>query len=337
MLESIEALRAEAVEAIRQAADLKSLEEIRHSLLGRKRGSIKKLQEGIRDVPPEERPAWGKALNEIVDFVKSALEARESELKRAEAQTEPKPDFSLPGRHSRTGALHPLTQVMNELNQLFVSWGYELAEGPEIELDSYNYQALNFPDDHPARDMHDTIYISNDVLLRTHTSPVQIRAMENRRPPFAFIAPGKTYRHDSDATHSPMFHQLEGFVVGENISFAHLKGALHELVNAIFHKDVKMRFRPSFFPFTEPSAEIDIACFSCRGKGCRLCKDTGWLEILGAGMIHPFVLRQVDIDPMVYSGFAFGLGIERTAMLRYGIDDIRIFFDNDVRFLQQFA
>ncbi|MBI3599955.1 MAG: phenylalanine--tRNA ligase subunit alpha, partial [Nitrospinae bacterium] len=245
-------------------------------------------------------------------------------------------DITLPGRLPDIGSIHPLTKVLNEVVDIFIGMGFTIEEGPEIELDYYNFEALNIPKDHPARDMQDTFYITDDVILRTHTSPVQVRTMERRPPPLKIIAPGKVYRCDADITHSPMFHQVEGFMVDKDITFGDLKGMLELFVHQFFGKDIALRFRPSFFPFTEPSAEVDIQCVICKGSGCRVCKGTGWLEILGSGMIDPAVFSYVKYDPEEWTGFAFGMGIERIAMLKYGVDDIRLFFENDLRFLKQF-
>jgi phenylalanyl-tRNA synthetase alpha chain len=279
----------------------------------------------------------GKLANQIKEELEQRFAGKKAELASGETGVSAAgQDLSLPGRVAPFGRLHPVTQIMDEVCSIFVGLGFAVAEGPDVELDYYNFEALNIPKHHPARDMHDTFYINDSILLRTHTSPMQIRAMENEKPPLRIIAPGKVYRCDSDITHTPMFHQVEGFLVDQKVSFADLKGVLSVFCQKMFDKDIGLRFRPSFFPFTEPSAEVDIGCVICRGKGCRVCKQTGWLEILGAGMIDPEVFKMVGYDPEEYSGFAFGLGIERIAMLKYGIDDIRLFYENDLRFLHQF-
>jgi len=271
-------------------------------------------------------------LEAAIDAKVAAIET----LERAERLSRERIDITLPGRCIRPGRMHPVTQVMEEIEEIFSGLGFDVAEGPEVELDYYNFEALNLPKDHPARDMQDTFYVSDEVLLRTHTSPVQIRVMEKERPPLRVIAPGTVYRRDSDITHTPMFHQVEGFMVDKGVTFSNLKGVLTHFLHSLFGDRTDIRFRPSFFPFTEPSAEIDIRCVMCGGSGCRVCKGSGWLEILGAGMIHPEVFRSVKYDPEEYTGFAFGLGIERIAMLKFGIEDIRMFFENDLRFLRQF-
>ncbi len=315
--------------------DMKTLDQLRVRYLGRK-GELAALFKGLASLPEEERRGAGKALNEAKDELErlwsAAVEsAREKVQGRGEIF-----DVTIPGRRPLRGHLHPITQTAMEIGRIFGGLGFETVEGPEIELDYYNFEALNIPRDHPARDMQDTFYITDDVVLRTHTSPIQVRVMEKRRPPFRIIAPGRTYRCDSDVTHTPMFHQVEGLMVGESISFGDLKGILTVFVHQMFGPHVGLRFRPSFFPFTEPSAEVDIQCVMCRGAGCRVCSQTGWLEILGSGMVDPEVFRMVGYDPETVTGFAFGMGIERIAMLRYGIDDLRLFFENDLRFLRQF-
>lgn len=315
--------------------DIKGLEQIRVRYLGRK-GELATLFKGLVALPDEERRRVGKVLNEAKVELEALLNgamdlAREKLRSRAESF-----DVTIPGRRPLRGHLHPITQTALEIGRIFSGLGFETVEGPEIELDYYNFEALNIPRDHPARDMQDTFYISEDVVLRTHTSPIQVRVMEKRRPPIRIIAPGRTYRCDSDVTHTPMFHQVEGLMVGENISFGDLKGILTVFVHQMFGPHVGLRFRPSFFPFTEPSAEVDIQCVMCRGTGCRVCSQTGWLEILGSGMVDPEVFKMVGYDPEAVTGFAFGMGIERIAMLKYGIDDLRLFFENDLRFLRQF-
>ncbi len=315
--------------------DYKAIEQIRVRCLGRK-GDLAQLFKDVPKAPPEKRPELGKLLNEV----KTELEQRINEaLERAKEQKgrpETLFDVTVPGRRPPVGRLHPITSTMLEISRIFHKLGFETVEGPEVELDYYNFEALNIPKEHPARDMQDTFYVSDDVVLRTHTSPIQVRVMEKRRPPIRIIAPGKTYRRDSDVTHTPMFHQVEGLMVGEGISFGDLKGMLTIFVQQMFGASVGLRFRPSFFPFTEPSAEVDIQCVMCGGSGCRVCSQTGWLEILGSGMVDPEVFKMVGYDPEEVSGFAFGMGIERIAMLKYGIDDLRLFFENDLRFLAQF-
>jgi phenylalanyl-tRNA synthetase alpha chain len=330
-------LQAEAKTKLATLENQKDLEELRVRYLGRK-GLFTGLLRQLGQVSAEDRPRLGKLANQIKEDLDLKFTARKSELTGSEAaEGGLREDLSLPGRLAPFGRLHPVTQIMDEVCSIFVDLGFAVAEGPDVELDYYNFEALNIPKHHPARDMHDTFYINDSILLRTHTSPMQIRAMEKEKPPLRIIAPGKVYRCDSDITHTPMFHQVEGFLVDHKVSFADLKGVLTVFCQKMFDQsDIRLRFRPSFFPFTEPSAEVDIGCVICRGDGCRVCKQTGWLEILGAGMIDPEVLKMVDYDPEEFSGFAFGLGIERIAMLRYGIDDIRLFYENDLRFLNQF-
>jgi len=313
------------------------LEDFRIRFLGRK-GKFSIIMRQLGTVSAEDRPRMGQLANSIKAQIEELFADKQQSLTETAGRTRSQvgPDLTLPGRCPAAGKLHPVTQVMRETCAIFESLGFSVAEGPDIELDYYNFEALNIPAHHPARDMHDTFYVSDSVLLRTHTSPMQARIMEAQEPPLRVIAPGKVYRCDSDITHTPMFHQVEGFLVDKNISFADLKGVLTVFTQKMFKKDLPLRFRPSFFPFTEPSAEVDIACVMCDGAGCRVCKKTGWLEILGSGMIDPEVFKMVGYDPEVYSGFAFGLGIERIAMLKYGIDDIRLFYENDQRFLAQF-
>ena len=331
-------LQAEAETKLSTLENQNDLEELRVRYLGRK-GLFTGLLRQLGQASAEDRPRLGKLANEIKEDLEKKFTAASSDLGSSIAGVLPEKtdDLSLPGRITPFGRLHPVTQIMDEVCSVFVDLGFAVAEGPDVELDYYNFEALNIPKHHPARDMHDTFYINDSILLRTHTSPMQIRAMEKERPPLRIIAPGKVYRCDSDITHTPMFHQVEGFLVDHKVSFADLKGVLTVFCQKMFDQsDIRLRFRPSFFPFTEPSAEVDIGCVICRGDGCRVCKQTGWLEILGAGMIDPEVLKMVDYDPEEFSGFAFGLGIERIAMLRYGIDDIRLFYENDLRFLNQF-
>ena len=328
-------------EALREVAScgaLAALEDSRVRWLGKKGGLTEQLK-ALGSLPASERPAAGARINEAKARVQAAIEARRTALEHLEDEARlasGRIDVTLPGRGEQRGALHPVTRARLRIEALFRSAGFDVAEGPEIEDDFHNFEALNIPADHPARAMHDTFYFADGRLLRTHTSPVQIRALLARGAPLAVIAPGRVYRSDADVTHSPMFHQLEGLVVDENISFANLKAILHGFVEAFFERDLAMRLRPSYFPFTEPSAEVDMSCVFCDGAGCRICKQTGWLEILGCGMVHPNVLKASGVDPERYSGYAFGAGIDRLAMLRYGVNDMRLFFENDLRFLEQF-
>ena len=336
--EALNSIRQAAQRELEKAATEEELFQSRIRMLGRS-GALTGVLRSLRELPPEERPRAGEMANALKAELEVQFEMRADALRREKAHGElarERVDITLPGTPLPQGRLHPITQVMGEMVDIFVGMGFEVAEGPQVELDYYNFEALNIPRDHPARDMHDTFYVSHDVVLRTHTSPVQIRVMETRRPPLQIIAPGAVYRRDSDISHTPMFHQVEGLLVDEGISFAHLKGVLTLFVHRMFGDDVSLRFRPSFFPFTEPSAEVDIACVICKGIGCRVCGGTGWLEILGAGMVDPEVFRAVGYDPEEVTGFAFGMGIERIALLKYGINDIRLFFANDLRFLQQF-
>ncbi len=337
MEEQLHAIREEALKALEEASTPSDLDQIKVKYLGRK-GAVTRILKGLGRLPAEERPRVGKLANEVKRALEKALAARKEELEKTAPEDRLISGFdpTLPGRRRPYGTLHPITQVMDEIASVFTRMGFSVEEGPEIELDYYNFEALNIPPDHPARDMQDTFYVDDKVLLRTHTSPIQVRTMEKRQPPLRIIAPGKVYRCDSDVTHTPMFHQVEGLMVDTDVSFADLKGVLTLFVHEIFDPETSVRFRPSFFPFTEPSAEVDIQCVMCRGRGCRVCSQTGWLEVLGAGMVHPAVFRHVGYDTEKYSGFAFGLGVERIAMLKYGIDDIRLFYENDVAFLSQF-
>jgi len=337
MEQELQSLETEARECLQGLSDKNLLEDFRIRFLGRK-GKFSTIMRQLGTVPAEDRPRVGQLANSIKADIEKLFEEKQQALNAATGRSTSQagPDLTLPGRYPAAGRLHPVTQVMRETCAIFENLGFSVAEGPDIELDYYNFEALNIPAHHPARDMHDTFYVSDSVLLRTHTSPMQARIMEVQQPPLRVIAPGKVYRCDSDITHTPMFHQVEGFLVDKNVSFADLKGVLTVFTQKMFKKDLPLRFRPSFFPFTEPSAEVDIACVMCEGAGCRVCKKTGWLEILGSGMIDPEVFKMVGYDPAVYSGFAFGLGIERIAMLKYGIDDIRLFYENDQRFLSQF-
>ena len=315
--------------------DPRELEAFRIRYLGKK-GRLTACMKELGRLPKEERPAMGKLANRIKETLGGRLEEMRRELSGGTASGKVPLDVTLPGREPFVGHYHPVTLVIQDVCRIFSRMGFSVVKGPNVELDYYNFEALNFPKDHPARDMQDTLYVSRDVVLRTHTSPIQVRIMESRRPPISIIAPGKVYRRDSDVSHTPMFHQVEGLLVDTDVTFGDLKGTLTAFARQMFGSDTALRFRPSFFPFTEPSAEVDIRCVICRGKGCRTCSHTGWLEILGAGMVDPNVFSFVDYDPDVYSGFAFGMGIERIAMLRYGIDDIQLFFKNDMRFLRQF-
>ncbi len=315
--------------------DLKELDQLRVRYLGRK-GELAQLFKQLGKVSSEDRPRLGQLLNEAKEELENLLAAAVEQGKDRLLDQRREFDVTIPGRRPLQGHLHPITRTALEIARIFNWLGFETVEGPEVELDYYNFEALNIPKDHPARDMQDTFYISEDVVLRTHTSPIQVRVMEKRRPPIRIIAPGRTYRCDSDVTHTPMFHQVEGLMVGENISFGDLKGILTVFVRQMFGPGIGLRFRPSFFPFTEPSAEVDIQCVMCKGGGCRVCSQTGWLEILGSGMVDPEVFKMVGYDPETVTGFAFGMGIERIAMLKFGIDDLRLFYENDLRFLRQF-
>jgi len=330
-------LQTRAKEQLATIENDSQLEEFRIRFLGRK-SQFSTIMKGLGKVAKEDKPRLGQMANSIKNEIEALYDTKRQVISnnRGVAATESHIDLTLPGRKPQTGKLHPVTQIMNEVCSIFKSLGFSVAEGPDVEHDHYNFEALNIPAHHPARDMHDTFYVSDSILLRTHTSPMQARIMETQQPPLRVIAPGKVYRCDSDITHTPMFHQVEGFLVDRDVSFADLKGVLTIFTQKMFDRDLELRFRPSFFPFTEPSAEVDIACVMCGGSGCRVCKRTGWLEILGSGMIDPEVFKMVGYDPEVYSGFAFGLGIERIAMLKYGIDDIRLYYENDLRFLSQF-
>lgn len=322
-----------------QANDLETLENIRIKYLGKK-GELTAVLKGMGELSAEERPVIGALANEIRTLLEQEIDSKKAELLKKETEERLKKeviDVTMPGKVQPKGNLHPLTQVLDDIKDIAIGMGFEIAEGPEVELDYYNFEALNIPKDHPARDTQDTFYVSDNVVLRTQTSPMQIRVMENKKPPIRIIAPGRVYRSDAvDATHSPVFHQIEGLVVDKGITMADLKGTLDAFIKALYGKETRVRFRPHHFPFTEPSAEMDISCYVCGGEGCRVCKGEGWIEILGCGMVHPKVLKTCGIDPEVYSGFAFGFGLERVAMGRYDIDDLRLFFENDTRFLKQF-
>ena len=337
-MQDLTALVTEAESAVAAAGDISALDQVRVNYLGKK-GVLTQYLKQLGDLPAEERPKMGQAVNQAKQALQAAINAHRAELekkalnKKLAAETI---DVTLPGRGQEIGGIHPVRRTLTRIENYFAHMGFEVAEGPEIESDYHNFSALNIPDNHPARAMHDTFYIEEGTLLRTHTSPVQVRVMEHKEPPLRIIAPGRVYRCDSDVTHTPMFHQVEGFMVDTDVTFAHLKGMISDFLRFFFEEDLATRFRPSYFPFTEPSAEVDIQCVMCKGKGCRVCSHTGWLEILGCGMIHPNVLNNVDIDAEKYTGFAFGMGVERLTMLRYGVNDLRLFFENDLRFLRQF-
>ncbi len=338
MEQELQRLQDEARQELNALTEIAQLEDFRIRFLGRK-GSFGTIMRSLGSATPEDRPRLGQLANTVKAEIERLFEEKQSALSAGAAAAKAdrdRVDLTLPGRQPTIGKLHPVTQIMNEVCAIFEGLGFSVAEGPDVEHDHYNFEALNIPAHHPARDMHDTFYVSESILLRTHTSPMQARIMEAQQPPLRVIAPGKVYRCDSDITHTPMFHQVEGFLVDKKVSFADLKGVLTVFTQKMFDKDLALRFRPSFFPFTEPSAEVDIACVFCGGKGCRVCKRTGWIEILGSGMIDPEVFKMVGYDPDIYSGFAFGVGIERMAMLKYGINDIRLYYENDLRFLSQF-
>ena len=335
MQDRLQALRDRFDSEIAAADEAAAIEKIRTAYLSRRGGELSRLLRSLKDADPGERPGLGSSLNELKDYIEGRL-ARAEAAATAGGRVVQAVDVTLPGRAPRIGTLHPVTQMRTEIEEIFLEMGYCLASGPEVETDFFNFEALNFPRDHPARDTQDTFYLEGDLLLRTHTSPVQIRAMRARRPPVKIIALGKAYRRDSDVSHSPMFHQVEGLAVAEGITFADLKGTLLTFARRIFREDTRIRFLPSYFPFVEPGAEFDMSCLLCDGRGCATCKHSGWLEMGGAGMVHPNVLKVVGYDPEAVSGFAFGLGVDRIAMLKYGIDDIRLLFENDLRFLEQF-
>ena len=338
-MQELEQILNQAVQQFATIEQAAELEQAKARFLG-KEGRLSELLKGLGKLSAEERPAAGARINQVKQAIESALQQRRDALQQQQLQQKLAAealDVTLPGRGMGCGGLHPVTRTLERIEALFHSLGFAVATGPEIETDFYNFTALNIPENHPARAMHDTFYIDAQHVLRTHTSPVQIRYMENNAPPLKIIAPGRVYRCDSDVTHSPMFHQVEGLWIAEDVNFAMLKGVLADFMQQFFEReDLKVRFRPSFFPFTEPSAEMDIQCVQCNGKGCRVCSHTGWLEVLGSGMVHPNVLKHVNIDSEKYLGFAFGLGVERLAMLRYGVADLRLFYDGDLRFLKQF-
>jgi phenylalanyl-tRNA synthetase alpha chain len=333
--QQIEQILHQAMSELRAASQTAQIQALSVQYLGRK-GLVTQYLRNISRLPADQRPMAGKRANEIKVILEEALQKALLEIETRLAAEDVGIDVSLPGRTVFQGTLHPITRITRQICEIFTAMGFNIAEGPEVELDHYNFESLNIPKNHPARDMQDTFYVSESIVLRTHTSPIQVRYMEKHAPPVKIIAPGKVYRCDSDITHTPMFHQVEGLVVGESISFGDLKGILTVFVHQMFDDQTSLRFRPSFFPFTEPSAEVDILCVMCRGKGCRVCKQTGWLEVLGSGMVHPAVFENVGYDTSRYTGFAFGMGIERIAMLKFGIDDIRKYYENDIRFLKQF-
>jgi phenylalanyl-tRNA synthetase alpha chain len=346
-MQELPQLISQAQQEIHNASDLAALDQLRVHFLGKK-GLLTAQLKQLGKLPPEQRPQAGKAINEAKKTLQQAIETRSKALQTAKLETQlatERIDVTLPGRGQSMGGLHPITQILQRIEKLFAQVGFSVEEGPEIEDDYHNFEALNIPAHHPARAMHDTFYFDAQTLLRTHTSPVQIHVMKERQPPLKIIAPGRVYRCDSDLTHTPMFHQVEGLMVDTDVSFADLKGILDDFINQFFGRDCagvigtgyrQVRFRPSYFPFTEPSAEVDVQCVACGGAGCRVCKQSGWLEVLGCGMVHPNVFSQVGIDNEEYTGFAFGMGVERLAMLYYGVNDLRWFFENDLRFLQQF-
>ena len=339
MKQQLEEIKSRAAAALANAKLPQEIDELRVRFLGKK-GELTGILKQMGKLSPEERPVIGQLANEVRSWIETDIETRLTEIKASQmaARLESeKLDVTLPGKLPQFGAKHPLSIVLDEIKEIFIGMGFEIADGPEVETDYYNFEALNIPKDHPARDTQDTFYINENILLRTQTSPVQVRVMEQKKPPIRIISPGRVYRSDAlDATHSPLFHQIEGLVVDKGITFADLKGTLETFIKRLYGEDSVVRFRPHHFPFTEPSAEVDVQCFNCKGEGCRLCKGEGWIEILGCGMVHPKVLSNCGIDPEVYSGFALGMGLERVVMRRYNIDDIRLFYENDVRFLKQF-
>ncbi|MFO7883459.1 MAG: phenylalanine--tRNA ligase subunit alpha [Desulfobacteraceae bacterium] len=335
MEKNIQDIEKEAFAELDTVSSARDADGFAVKYLGRK-GVLTSFLRNIARLEVSERPTAGKRANALKTRLETAIKKKNAELKSENQEKEDFIDITLPGRFMARGAVHPVTKITKEINEIFLKLGFDIVEGPEVETDYYNFEALNIPKYHPARDMQDTFYISDNIVLRTHTSPTQPRVMEKMDPPVRIVAPGKVYRCDSDLTHTPMFHQIEGLMVDKDISFGDLKGILNTFIHQIFDKKTSLRFRPSYFPFTEPSAEVDIRCVICRGKGCRICSRTGWLEVLGAGMVHPAVFENAGYDTEKYSGFAFGMGIERLAMLKYGIDDLRKFFENDMRFLRQF-
>lgn len=339
MKEQIKQIKEKSIEEIEKTKDLKTLNEIKVKYLGKK-GELTAVLRGMGNLSPEERPIIGGLVNEVRDLLNAKIEEKEKELKLEELQKRLETeeiDVTEPSKRNKIGSMHPITQIIEEVKEIFLGMGYIVGDGPEVETTHYVFDQLNTPLDHPARDLQDTFYVTEDVILRTQTSSVQIRTMENTKPPIKMICPGAVYRSDTpDATHSPVFHQIEGLVVDKNISMTDLKGTLETFAKKCLGENTKIRFRPHHFPYTEPSAEADVSCFVCGGKGCRVCKGEGWIELLGCGMVHPQVLRNCNIDPEIYSGFAFGFGVERIAMAKFGIDDLRLLYENDVRFLKQF-
>ncbi len=339
MKEQLEQIKKIALEQLSQVTDKAELENIRVKYLGKK-GELTAILRGMGKLSAEERPVVGKIANEVREEIESAIDTKVVAIRSAEKTEKLNSeviDISMPGKKQTMGKKHPLSLTLDQVNDIFLSMGFSIEEGPEVEFDHYNFEALNIPKDHPARGEQDTFYINDNIVLRTQTSPIQIRTMENQKPPIKMIAPGKVYRSDAvDATHSPIFYQIEGLVVAENITFGDLKGTLEMFIQKMFGYDMKVKFRPHHFPFTEPSAEMDATCFVCGGKGCKVCKGSGWIEIVGCGMVHPQVLRNCGIDPEKYSGFAFGFGLDRIVMLKYGIEDIRLLYESDMRFLNQF-
>jgi phenylalanyl-tRNA synthetase alpha chain len=337
-MENLEALRQQALTEIKEAKDLTTIEDVRVAFLGKK-GHITGILKSLGGLSNEERPKAGALINDVKQELQELLNQAKDTLQSAainEKLAAEKIDVTLPGRGRVSGGLHPITKTIERISTFFADLGFESVEGPEIEDDYHNFEALNIPAHHPARAMHDTFYIDPHTVLRTHTSPVQVRMMESKEPPIRIICPGRVYRCDSDLTHTPMFHQIEGLLIDKDVSFADLKGTVEEFLKVFFEKSLAVRFRPSYFPFTEPSAEVDIQCVMCEGKGCRVCSQTGWLEVMGCGIVHPNVFKHSNIDTEKYTGFAFGMGVERLAMLRYGVNDLRLFFENDLRFLDQF-
>ncbi|MCX7903877.1 MAG: phenylalanine--tRNA ligase subunit alpha [Caloramator sp.] len=339
MREQLEKIKLEALEEIKEATNSQRIDEIRVKYLGKK-GSLTTILRGMGSLSPEERPIIGKLANEVREFIEEEINNALSNIKNKERELKIKGeyiDITMPGKKVEIGGIHPLNKVLDEIKDIFFGMGFSIAEGPEVELDYYNFEALNVPKNHPARDEQDTFYISENLVLRTQTSPIQVRTMEKTKPPIRIIAPGRVYRSDAvDATHSPIFYQIEGLVVDKGITMANLKGTLETFAKRFFGEKTRTKFRPHHFPFTEPSAEMDVSCFVCGGEGCRVCKGSGWIEILGCGMVHPDVLTKGGIDPEEYSGFAFGMGLDRIVMIKYGIDDIRLLYENDIRFLKQF-
>lgn len=337
-MDDLSSLKKAFLDEISRISGTEALQQIKAKYTGKK-GLLTAQLKALSSVPPELKPAFGKAVNELRVLIEQTFEKIEAGLRDSEQQDRLRSeriDITLPGRSFQAGRPHPLNIVLDEIKDIFVSMGFGIEEGPEVELDYYNFEALNIPKHHPARDMQDTFYVSDDVVLRTHTSPVQVRVMERKKPPLRIIAPGKVYRCDADVSHTPMFHQVEGLMVDREISFCDLKGILELFIHSFFGKGTPVRFRPSYFPFTEPSAEVDIGCIFCAGKGCRVCKTTGWLEVMGCGMVNPRVFEMSGYDPEEYTGFAFGMGVERLTMLKFSIDDIRLFYENDLRFIRQF-